>query len=156
MKTILVGYDGTMSAEHALIRAGEFARAFDAKVVVVSVSAPSPLTGPGAFGLMPYLYDLQEDDQVRRVNETILQQHRERVHALFAGLEVPADFAGVVGEPAQAIVAAADEHDADLIVVGTREPGFVERLLGGSVSQGVARRAHRDVLIVHSPQQSDE
>ena len=147
MQTILVGYDGTTSAEHALIRAGEFARAFDAKVVVVSVAPPRPLTDRGAFGLMPYY--LQDDDELRRVDETLLQQHRERVEALFAGLDLPAEFVGIVGEPADAIVSAADEHDADLIVVGTREPGFVERLLGGSVSQGVARLAHRDVLIVH-------
>jgi nucleotide-binding universal stress UspA family protein len=77
------------------------------------------------------------------------------VQAFFAGRDVPIEFAGVVGEPVQEIVAAADKHDADLIVVGTREPGFVERLLGGSVSEGVARRAHRDVLIVHPPDEGE-
>jgi nucleotide-binding universal stress UspA family protein len=155
VKTILVGYDGTTSAEHALARAGEFARVFDAKVIVVSVAAPPrPVTDRGAFGLMPYY--LQDDDELRRVDETLLQQHRERVEAFFAGLDLSAEFVGVVGEPAEAIVGAADDQDADLIVVGTREPGFVDRLLGGSVSQGVARRAHRDVLIVHPPERSDE
>jgi nucleotide-binding universal stress UspA family protein len=153
VKRILAGYDGTRSAEHALTRAGEFARAFNAEVVVVSVAAPKPLTDRGAFGLMPYY--LQDDDEFR-VDEAILQQHRERVHAFFGGLGLSAKFVGVVGEPAEGIVAAADEHDADLIVVGTREPGVVDRLIGGSVSQAVARRAHRDVLIVHPPEQSGE
>ncbi|MGH3029448.1 MAG: universal stress protein [Gaiellaceae bacterium] len=75
------------------------------------------------------------------------------MQALFADRGVPVEFAGVSGQPAEEIVEVADEHRVDLIVVGTREPGFLERLLGGSVSQGVARRAHCDVLIVHSPEQ---
>jgi nucleotide-binding universal stress UspA family protein len=40
-------------------------------------------------------------------------------------------------------------HDAQLIVVGTREPSLVERLLGMSVSERVQRQARCDVLIVH-------
>ena len=43
----------------------------------------------------------------------------------------------------------AEERDADLVVVGTREPSVLERLLGRSVSQSVSRQAHCDVLIVH-------
>jgi nucleotide-binding universal stress UspA family protein len=49
------------------------------------------------------------------------------------------------------ILDVADEHHVDLIVVGTRELGFLDRLIAGSVSQGIARRAHCDVLIVHAP-----
>jgi len=154
VKTILVGYDGTAPAERALTRAAELARAFGSKVVVVSVSAPErPVIDGGAFGLTPYYYPAT--DISARSDEALWQQHRERVQELFAGFDVPVEFAGVSGRPAEEIVDVADEHDADLIVVGTREPGFLERLLGGSVSEGVARRAHCDVLIVHSPEQAD-
>jgi nucleotide-binding universal stress UspA family protein len=109
----------------------------------------------GAFGLMPYYYPAAEPEV--RPDEAVWQQHRSRVQAFFAEAEVPGEFAGVIGQPADGIVDVAERHKAELIVVGTREPGFVERLLGGSVSvsQTVARRAHCDVLIAHGPNEND-
>jgi nucleotide-binding universal stress UspA family protein len=152
-KTIVVGYDGTAPAEQALRRATEYARALAAKVVVVSVAAPQALPeagAAGAFGLMPYAaYPVGDPDQVVERDEELWGQHRERVHALFADADLQVEFTGVAGEPAQELVDAAEQRHAELIIVGTREPGFFERLLGGSVSQDVARRARCDVLIVH-------
>jgi nucleotide-binding universal stress UspA family protein len=153
-KTVVVGYDGTAPAEHALGRAAEYAQALGAKVVVVSVAAPPPLAGvapSGAFGLLPYgPYPGDDVDRLVERNEELWEQHRRRARALFADADVQVEFAGVAGEPAQELVDAAQNHRADLIVVGTREPGFLDRLLGGSVSQDVARRARCDVLVVHS------
>lgn len=156
MRTILVGYDGTRAAERALARAAELAEAFRSKVVVVSVATPQPLVDPGAgaFGLMPYRsYSPEELEAGPRADEELWRQHRERVQSFLAGAGIAVEFAGVVGQPAEEIVELAAQNDADLIVVGTREPGFVERLLGGSVSQEVARRAGCDVLIVHPDKQ---
>ena len=152
-KTVVVGYDGTAPAERALQRAAEYARAFAAKVVVVSVAAPEPLVEvgvPGAFGLLPYYaYPAGDPGQVVERDEQLWEQHREHVQRLFANADLQVEFAGVAGDPAQELVDAAEQHRAELIIVGTREPGFLERLLGGSVSQDVARRAGCDVLIVH-------
>ncbi len=154
MKTILVGYDGTRSAERALLRVSELARALGSRVVVASVAPaePLPALGVGAFGVMPYLAEgagAWEAGAASDAAAALWQEHRERVRVFFAADGIPVEFADVVGHPADELVALAEQHDADLIVVGTREPGFLERLLGGSVSQDVARRAHRDVLIVH-------
>jgi nucleotide-binding universal stress UspA family protein len=153
MKTILVGYDGTAPAERALRRAAEFARIFGARVVVVSVAPPPTAldaSTPGAFGLYSYYpTPLEQYDQAQRLDEELWREHRKHVEELFAGEGVETEFAGVAGDPIDELVDEAQKRDADLIVVGTREPGFLERLLGGSVSEGVARRAHCDVLVVH-------
>ena len=150
MQTILAGYDGTSAAEHALGRVAELAQAFGSKVFVVSVSAPEPTSMPGAFGLMPYDYSPPISGPP---DDDLWAQHRTQVEAFFGGRNIAVEFVGVRGLPVEEIVELANEHQADLIVVGTREAGFLERLLVGSVSQGVARRARCDVLIVHPPEQ---
>ena len=154
MKAIVVGYDGTRAAEDALKRAAEFARVFGARVVVVDVAALAPVTAvssPGAFGLAPY-YGHTADDFGQRLprDDDSWQRHQERVQELLAGAGIEVEFSGVAGDPADELVAAAEERGAGLIVVGTREAGFLERLLTGSVSESVARHARCDVLIVHS------
>lgn len=155
LKTIVVGYDGTRPAEWALARAAQVAQAFGAKIVVADVAAPEPLpAAAGAFGVMPYYrysteHDLQPD-------EALWRQHREQIESFLAERGVTHEFAGVIGHPSNEIVEVAERREADLIVVGTREPGFLGRLLEGSVSQGVARRAHCDVLIVHPGDVTDQ
>jgi nucleotide-binding universal stress UspA family protein len=52
------------------------------------------------------------------------------------------------GNPADEIVATADDHDVDLVVVGARGLGGMARLLLGSVSERVLRHARCPVLIV--------
>jgi nucleotide-binding universal stress UspA family protein len=121
-------------------------------VVVASVASPGPGAAGGAFGLSPCYCAAVAGQTGLRTDEAIWEQHRERVESFFASRGVPVEFEGVLGRPADEIVLLAEQERADLIVVGTREPGFVERLLGGSVSQGVARRARCDVLIVHPPE----
>src|SRR5918997_2530937 len=52
------------------------------------------------------------------------------------------------GQPAEEIIAIAEELDADLVVVGSRRVGRVKRLITGSVSEGVVHRASCPVLVV--------
>jgi nucleotide-binding universal stress UspA family protein len=70
-----------------------------------------------------------------------------------AGAEMPVRHDDGLSESQEAqmktIAHVADERGADLVVVGTREPGLLARLLGQSVSGAVQRKAHCNVLIVH-------
>jgi nucleotide-binding universal stress UspA family protein len=77
------------------------------------------------------------------------RQHRERVEAPLREQGVEHELVTSLGPADDDLVAQAEQYAADLLVVGTREPGFLQRLLTGSVSAGVARKAHCDVLVVH-------
>ena len=137
MKTIVVGYDETEPAKRALARAAELAQAFNASLVVTSVArvmAPGPRSTGGVDPADP------------------VDLHREQLEHAKAYLTergIDAVYQPAAGDPAAVIVEAAEREGADLIVVGTREPGIIERLLGTSVSSGVAHKSHCDVLIVH-------
>lgn len=73
----------------------------------------------------------------------------ERARSVLAPHRVDADYVSAVGDPAESLLRTADERAADLIVVGSREHGFPERLLGGGVDEQLARSAHCDGLLVH-------
>jgi|KBSMisStaDraftv2_1062788.scaffolds.fasta_scaffold804439_2 nucleotide-binding universal stress UspA family protein len=137
MKTIVLGYDDSESAMRALTRVTQLAKAFDASVV--AVSAAQALVA-AAHGIGP----------IDPVDPPDL--HREQLghaKAVLDELGIEATYNVGIGDPADVILAAAEERQADMIVVGTSEPGLISRLLGLSVSENVQRRAHCDVLIVH-------
>ena len=146
MKTIVVGYDGSRVSERALMRAADLATAFGAHVVVVIV-VPADLYAAGlpvgAFGLAPIDYPTTEE-----APEDLWTAHHAHARALLEARGVACEFVSQVGGAADALAGLADEPRTDLIVMGTHGPRCLERLFAGSVSQGVARRAHGDVLIV--------
>jgi nucleotide-binding universal stress UspA family protein len=142
MKKILIGYDDTESARHALTRAVDYARAFNASLVVASVAPLLVNAGRGMGAIDP----LSDEDEHQRQ----LQTARELIEGL-PGSTLPAEYVTAVGDPVEVIVTLSEEHGVDLIVVGTREPSMIARLFGQSVSSAVARHARRDVLIVHGP-----
>jgi nucleotide-binding universal stress UspA family protein len=137
VKTIVVGYDDSDPAKRALERAADLSVAFGSKLIVTSVvPVVTPSVGR-SIGTDP-----GEDG-----GEHAAQLAAAR--AYLGGRSVEAEYIEALGHPAEAIVDAAVERGADMIVVGTREPGFAQRLFGNSVSNEVSHRAHCDVLIVH-------
>ena len=138
MKTIVVGYDHTEPSKRALERAADIAEKFGSRVVVTSVSpVMHPAGGHGTAGVDP--------------TDPPAEHHAEleQAQAYLSGRNLAAELQPAIGDPADTIVAAAEQSGATLIVVGTREPSFFERVLGSSVSQAVSKHAHCDVLIVH-------
>jgi len=132
--SIIVGTDGSDTAERAVDRAGAIARAFGATVHVVSVYSDvnTPLVGLGKQG------DRRHAQQaVDRAQERLAQQ----------GVESVAHVSN--REAGRELVAIADKQRAQMIVVGNRGMTGAKRVLG-SVPNYVSHHAHCDVVIVRT------
>jgi nucleotide-binding universal stress UspA family protein len=76
--------------------------------------------------------------------------------AASADLEARAEAAGVAdaetltttGDPVLLVCEAAEEHDVDVIVVGSHDKSALRRLLDPSVAAGIVRATYRPVLVV--------
>lgn len=119
-KRIIVGFDGTEGAQRALDAVAEL-MGYGSTLTVVTV--------------------VPEGD---RGGRDTLSSARE----FLLGKLVTASYVHRFGEPAQELVAAADELGADLVVVGRRGVGDGTRHEAGSVSADVVRMAPCDVLVV--------
>jgi nucleotide-binding universal stress UspA family protein len=163
MNRIVVGYDASECAERALGRAAELAESLGAGLVVVSVvrssrlaeavpaiepaEAPVPAI-PGSMGTGASVH-VPLPEEPRPDPRELALHHLERARMSLARRRVQADYVAEIGDPAERLLALAREHGADLIVVGSREHGFVDRLLGRHVDAQVAAHAGCDVLLVH-------
>ena len=127
VQTIVVAYDDPDS--RTLVRAADLAEDLSAKLIVTNVVSA---------------------DRESAESETEHGHKRlDKARAYLAERGLEAELVPTSGRPAEAIVALAEERNADLIVVGMRKKGFFERLVEGSVAQDVMRRATCDVLAVH-------
>jgi nucleotide-binding universal stress UspA family protein len=160
MKTIVVGYDGSDAAERALRRATEIAEAFSARLVVASVSSSAPAPAleqtaervpPAVAGPIPAggTVPLPLPQPAAPEPEELARRQLERAQLSLAGRKVETEYVVELGDPAERLLEVAEQRDADLVVVGSREHGFLDRLLARPVGEAVARRSERDVLLVH-------
>jgi nucleotide-binding universal stress UspA family protein len=161
MDTIVVGYDGSEQAERAATRAAELAQALRARLVVVSVASPRSPTAPlaevgpvevpipAAPGPIGTGVPLPVPEEPEPQPEELAQHQLARARRSLAGRGVDAEYVAEVGDTAERLLAVAEERDADLVVVGSREHGFLQHLLGRPVDEAVAKRAGCDVLLVH-------
>jgi nucleotide-binding universal stress UspA family protein len=139
MKTILVAYDDTEPSRRALDRAATLAEAFGSRVLVTSI-APLHYSSPRLT------LTVKERGEGIAAREEDMQQAQGILHERGLSAETVAGR----GDPGPTIAKLAEDNGADLIVVGTRELGSLQRLLRQSVSQEVSRKARCDVLIVQA------
>jgi nucleotide-binding universal stress UspA family protein len=126
LEKIIVGYDGDETGDDALALGASLARTFDSELLVAHVF----------------------DDLVAKVSDEAAAAVATQVREVFARAATLLDrgirtrMVELPGEsPAREVVALAERDHADLIVVGSRRLGPLQRITLGSVSDSVLRDA---------------
>lgn len=142
-KRILVPVDGSETARKASEQACALAKEQHAMLRFVHVVDESPI---GNF------QGLEQDfaaflDALRESGRDILMQAKDE--AAKAGVDAETKLLEVIwGRPAVLIVNEAKAWPADLIIMGTHGRSGFDRLLMGSVAEGVVRTATVPVLLI--------
>lgn len=137
MKRILLATDFSAHARAALAHAVRFAEAHDAELHMLNVIVPY---GPSS----PLVEEFPGEDEARGALEGIDVGAARVVRAVARGIAA-----------APTIMDYADEHDIDLIVMGSHGRRGVRRLLLGSVTEEVLRAGKWPVLTVHREDATD-
>ena len=134
MNTIVVGFDGSEQSRRALDRAASMAPAKELVVVTAVPFRPLATKGPS-----PTVDPLEEEERSKLLEEAV---------GITGAQSFTTRAVEVHGDPAEAIVAAAKESGADLIVIGKHGRHGAFSALMGSTSEHVVRHAPCDVLVV--------
>jgi nucleotide-binding universal stress UspA family protein len=139
-KRILLAADNSAPAERATAEAIRFASAFDATlhaVYVLETGEPAPsFDGPATEAEI----DTNAGRAVAAVESAATEQD-------FDGELVSNVLRGTTGP---AILNYADEHDIDLVVMGTHGRDGLDRMIVGSVAEHVVRNASAPVVTVRA------
>jgi nucleotide-binding universal stress UspA family protein len=146
---LVLCYDGSEDAKHAIQHAGEL---FAGKrALVVTVWQPTASLGSLGFagetaGMVDFvgLDHAVAEDGVRVADEGV------RI-AREAGLEAERVVVKATGPTWMAILEIADRHDAATIVMGSRGLTGLRSMLLGSVSSAVVHHAERPALVIRQP-----
>ncbi len=148
-RRLLVPLDGDPSHEHGLPAALVLARACAAELLLLFVvptldtlAGDQAATGRLLPGAMRALLELAQQDAAQ-----YLARHMTALET--TGLKVTAGCRR--GEPAQTIVAAAQETGADLIVLGTHGKAGMDAFWTGSIGPKISSRARIPLLLVPVP-----
>jgi nucleotide-binding universal stress UspA family protein len=152
--TILVATDGSDDSAAAVEAALDLAHDTSGRLLVLSVvpEASGAVAGEGdgvGAGAEPPARDADAEviGAVDLTNDVV-------DHAIEWGIEAtPLVWEG---EPADAILAAAESEGADVIVIGSSGKSGVGRMLMGSVSDDVIRRSTVPVMVVRATRERED
>jgi nucleotide-binding universal stress UspA family protein len=140
-ESIVVGTDGSPTAEKAVGAAAELAELHKAKVHVVSAYEPGSVKVGGGF---------EERSQWMASPGSTVDAVLERAVGTIRVKGVDVESYARKGNAAEALLEVAEECQADLIIVGNKGMTGAKRFLLGSVPDKVSHHAPCSVLIIRT------
>lgn len=140
---VLIALDESAVSVRAAREAARLFAGGDTEFLVISVSrVPLMWAGAAGYGMVA---TLPMDPAVLEAGQEAEEELSARAQA--AGVD-DAEAHTESGDPVDVICRAAEEHDVDVIVVGSHDKSALRRLVDPSVAVGVARATYRPVLII--------
>ena len=139
MRSIVVGTDGSPSADAAVRRAAEIAKGSGTRVHLVTAYPDVPTYRETIASSAK-----AEPIDLRQAAESVLAREARALED--DGIEVMTH--AREGDPAEVIIDVAQEEGADLIIVGARGLSGIQRFLLGSVSSKLSHHAPTSVMVV--------
>lgn len=147
-KRIAVAVDGSKTSDAALDEAAKLAREMGATILLLHVCEEMPIVWePEGVNVIPM------DDIVKAIADAgnaLLERYRKKLAAQGVACEMKLveTYDGRIGH---VVSDEARNLKADLLVVGSHGRTGIDRLLLGSVAEGISRSATMPVLLVRAP-----
>jgi len=145
LKTILAPVDFSDYSAKALDYVRAFTRQFGAEVILIHVVEPTVI--PDNFGIVPPSYE--------EISSALVKAAEGRMKELVRGLSDASDAVRSLVRTGRApweIVRAAEEVEADLIIITTHGYTGLKHVLMGSTAELIVRHAPCPVLTVRDPE----
>jgi nucleotide-binding universal stress UspA family protein len=151
---VVIGYDGSPSADHAVREAGRVLGSRPALIVVVwEAGVAYESMAVATIPAVPV--DLRA---AAAADEAVFEGARRTAArgvevATEAGLRAEGLAVSDEGTVGSTLAAIAREREAEIVVVGARGLGGLQKLLLGSTSREVLEAARRPVLVIHQAEE---
>jgi nucleotide-binding universal stress UspA family protein len=160
-RSILAAIDLAVSSDQVLAAAKEYSEAFSAKVYLVHVAEPGPISEAALMILsseeevdlepeVKFALDRKAEADRLRAERHAFQDLRRKLSE--AGVDATAIY--IEGPTVDKLLLEIDRLDIDLVIIGSHAPSFLRDLFLGSTTKEVVRDALCPVLVL--PPAGDE
>ena len=141
MEKILVSVDFSDLATVAIDYAASLAKAFKSQIRILHVVAQVPSYVGNE--IMPPVFPTENKEEIERMSQELTAMAE---YLIKLGIEAHYELAH--GPVIETILENAGSYNAELIILGAHNHGFLYRAFMGSVCTGVVKHSHIPVLII--------